>query len=333
LKLNRLALQGATILLSVGTASLATAATPVIGMASAQSGALLDNAKVSGNATIFEGSTLQSTGYSRIHLSNGSRLDLAAGSKAQVFANRVSLEQGSSEVQSSTGFEIDARTLRIQPSEANSIARVKLDGSKEVMVTALNSPVNVLNKEGLLVARVTPGMPLSFLPQAGAASSFESTGCVVNKGGAAFVVDGKTNQVYEVRGLDMRKAIGNQTTVTGVVDSSATPAAGATSVVKASKAAVIKKGGCTSVAQKVGATTAVAGLGAAAGAGAAGGAAAAAGAGAAAAAGGAAAAGAATAAAVGVSTTVLVVGGVAAATAAAVGGAAAAGSFSTSSPE
>lgn len=321
MKFNKLALQGVTILIAAGTASLATAATAVIGMASAQSGAMLDNAKVSGNATIFEGSTLQSTGYSRIHLSNGSRLDLAAGSTAQVFANRVSLVQGSSEVQSSTGFEIDARTLRIQPSEANSVARVKLSGNKEVMVTALNSPVNVLNKEGLLVARVAPGMPLSFLPQAGAASSFESTGCVVNKGGAALVVDAKTGQVYEVRGLDMRKAIGNQTSISGVVDSSATPAAGATSVVKASKATVTKKGGCTSDAQKIGATTAVAGLGAAAGAGAA--------------AGGAAVAGAAAgaAAAVGVSTTVLVVGGVAAATAAAVGGAAAAGSFSSSSPE
>src|SRR5258708_40194640 len=102
---------------------MAAAATPVIGMASAQSGAILDNTKVSGNATVFEGSTLQSNGYSRVHLNNGSRLDLAAGSKAQVFANRVTLEQGMGEVQSSTGFEIYARTLTIQPSSSTSIAR------------------------------------------------------------------------------------------------------------------------------------------------------------------------------------------------------------------
>lgn len=318
--MNRLASSGLSILFAAGTASLASAAAPVIGMASAQSGAVLDNAKVSGNATIFEGSTLQSSGYSRIHLNNGSRVDLAAGSKAQVFANRVALEQGMSEVQSASGFEIDAKTLRIQPSNANSVARVKLDANKQVLVTALNSPVNVLNNDGMLVARVAPGLPLSFMPQAGAASAFDNTGCLVNKGGAAVLVAETGNQVFEIRGLDMRKAIGNVTHVTGMVDSSATPAGGASSVVKATKAMIIKKGGCSSQAAKLGATTAAAGLGAAAGAGAVAGGAVA---------GGAVAAGAAAA---GLSTTAAVVAGVAATTAAAIGGAAAAGSFSSTSP-
>jgi len=316
LNFHRLTKPGLSVLILAGSASLAAAASSVIGMASAQSGALLDNAKVSGNATVFEGSRLQSSGYSRVHLSNGSRLDLAAGSTAQVFANRVSLEQGMSEVQSSTGFTIEARSLKIQPTSSNSIARVKLDGDKQVFVTALNSPVNVLNKDGMLVARVAPGLPLSFLPQAGAGAAFDSTGCVLVKGGAAILVDSTGNQVYEIRGLDMRKAVGNTTHVTGATDSSATPAGGATAVVKASKAMVTKKGGCSAQASKLGASTAAAGLGAAVGAAAAGGAA----------------AGAATAAAVGISTTALVVGGVAAATAAAIGGAAAAGSFSSNSP-
>jgi hypothetical protein len=316
--LNRLIAPSLSFVLVVGSASVAGAATPVIGMASAQSGALLDNAKVSGNATVFEGSTLQSSGYSRVHLSNGSRLDLAAGSKAQVFANHVSLEQGMSEVQSSTGFEIDARTLKIQPTSSTSIARVKLDGDKQVFVTALNSPVNVLNKDGMLVARVAPGLPLSFMPQAGAGTAFDSTGCVLVKGGAAILVDSSGNQVTEIRGLDLRKAVGNTTQVTGMTDSSATPAGGASSVVKASKATVTKKGGCSTVATKVGASTAAAGLGAAVGAGAAG-------------AGGAAVGAAAAGTAAGLSTAAVVGISVAAATAAAVGGAAAAGTFSSSS--
>ena len=166
--LNRLSAPGLTLLFVAGSAVMATAATPVIGMASAQSGATLDNNKVSGNTTVFEGSTLLSSGYSRVHLNNGARLDLAAGSKAQLFANHVSLEAGMSEVQSSTGFEIDARTLKIQPTSSTSIARVKLDADRRVYVTALNSPVNVLNKDGMLVARVAPGSPLSFLPQTAA---------------------------------------------------------------------------------------------------------------------------------------------------------------------
>jgi len=297
----------------------------------------LDNAKVSGNASVFDGSTLQTEGFSRIHMNNGTRLDLAAGSRATVFANHVSLEKGMSEVQSSSGFEVDTRTLMIRGAEASSIARVKVaDNNKMVYVTALNGHVNVLNREGLLVARVAPGMPLSFIPQAAGASVFSNTGCVVQKGGAAIIVDETGNQIFELRGMDLRKVIGSHVQISGTIDTAAKAAAGASQVVKVSKAVVTKKGGCASVASKVGATTTAAGLAAgAAGAGAAAGGAAAAGAaaGGAAAGAGAAAAGAAAAgaAAVGVSTAV-VVGGVVAAAGAGLAAAVATGAIGNSSP-
>ena len=330
------------ILSTVGSALLASAAlvsasAPVIGIASSQGGVTLDNAKVSGNASVFDGSTLQTEGFSRIHMNNGTRLDLAAGSRATVFSNHVSLEKGMSEVQSSSGFEVDTRTLMIRGAEASSIARVKVaDNNKMVYVTALNGHVNVLNREGLLVARVAPGMPLSFIPQAAGASVFSNTGCVVQKGGAAIIVDETGNQIFELRGMDLRKVIGSHVQISGTIDTAAKAAAGASQVVKVSKAVVTKKGGCASVASKVGATTTAAGLAAgAAGAGAAAGGAAAAGAaaGGAAAGAGAAAAGAAAAgaAAVGVSTAV-VVGGVVAAAGAGLAAAVATGAIGNSSP-
>jgi hypothetical protein len=282
-------------------------------MASAPSGITLDNSRVSGNATLFDGATVQTEVYSRIKLNNGTRLDLGAGSKAQIFANRVALESGMSEAQSSSGYEIDARTLKIQPSDATSIARVMVGADKAVLVTALNAPVNVLNREGLLVARVAPGMPLSFMPQAGGASSFSSTGCVLQKSGAAILVDDTGNQVFELRGADLRKAVGNKTAITGTIDSSATAAGGASQVVKVTSASITSKGGCTAAATKLGATTAAVGLTAGVAGATAGGVAVGV-------------------AAVGVSTAVLVVAGVAAATAVGLGAAAAAGAFSSSSP-
>ena len=78
----------------MGTAPFSMASAPVIGMASAQSGITLDNSRVSGTATLFEGSKITAGGYSRLHLNNGTRLDLAAGSHAQVFADHASLESG-----------------------------------------------------------------------------------------------------------------------------------------------------------------------------------------------------------------------------------------------
>jgi hypothetical protein len=299
--------------LVAGTALLAATSATVIGMASSQNNLTLDNSRVSGNATLFDGSTVEASGYSRIELKNGTRMDLSAGSQAKIFANRASLNRGMSEIQSRSGFEVDANTLKIRTASPNAIARVKLD-NKAVMVTALNAPVEVLNPAGLLIARVTPGLPLSFMPQAAGGSAFDSTGCVLQKSGAAIIVDKNGNQTYELRGADLRKVIGNQAHVTGTIDSSASPMGGASQVVKVSTVNITTKGGCSSTASAVGASTAAAGLGAAATAGAM--------------AGGAAAAGAAA----GISTTALIVGGVAAATAASLGGAAAAGAFSNSSP-
>jgi len=285
-------------------------------MTSAQSGVTVDNASVAGNATLFDGSTIQTTGFSsRVQLNGGAHLGLGAGSRVQVHSDRLSLESGMAEVQSASKFEIDARTLRITPSNASSVARVKLDGDGKVLVTALNAPVNVENRDGVLVARLAPGLSMSFLPQGAGGAPFDSTGCVLQKTGAAIITDANGNTVTELRGADLRKAVGNTVHVTGAVVSSPTPApaGGASQVVTVRSSQITKTGGCTALATKLGATTAAAGLAAVATTGAA-----AAGAGAAAAGAGLS----------GVAIAGIAVG----ATAAAVGGAAAAGAFKSSSP-
>jgi hypothetical protein len=305
----------ASVLIVAGTSPLLMASAPIIGLASAQSGITLDDSKVSGTATLFEGSKIMADGYSRLHLNNGTRLDLAAGSHAQIFASHVSLESGQGEFEGASGYEIDARSLKIQLSEKASIARVKIDArDTRVYVTALNAPVNVLNSQGLLVAKVTPGIPFSFLPQgAAAANSYDQTGCVLQKNGAAILTDDGGSQIAELRGSDIRKAIGKRTHVLGSVDATATPSAGASQVVNVTKATLVAKStGCSALAAKLGATTSPTGLGAAATTGAGSNAAAAAGAG------------------IGAKSAVII--GVAAAAAVGLGGAAAAGVWTTPSP-
>lgn len=297
-------------LLAIGALTLVAANTPMIGMVSSgagQAGVVVDGARVSSNATLLDGSDVSANGFSRLQLTTGTRVDLSSGSRVRVYANHALLEQGGSEVQSTSGYSIDARTLRIQPAEAASVARVRLDGDDKVSVTALGAAVNVWSREGILVARVMPAMPMAFLPQAGASNSFSNTGCVVNKSGAALLVDTTGNQVFELRSgksVDLRKFVGKRAKVAGTIDSAAKAATGASQVVNVSAATVAEGASCSDVAARLGATTTAAGL-------AAGGAAAAVAGGAAAAAGGAVAAGA------GVSAAVI--GGVAAASAVAIG--------------
>ena len=303
--------------------SAAMAARAVIGLVADNTGVTIDNSRVAGGASLFDGSKVQSATYARFHLANGARLDLGNGASAQVYANRVALESGVGEVAGSSSFEIDARTLRIQSVGPTGIARVRMEADNRVSVTAVNGPVNVRNGVGVLVARVFPSVPMSFLPQGAASTAFEMTGCILQKGSAALLSDIAGNQIVEIRGKDFRKAIGNQYRVMGTAVAGATPAGGASQVINVSSATQTAKGGCGNVATKVGAsaTLAAASLGAAATTGGA----VAAGAVAGAAAGGAAAA-------AGISTTALVVGGVAAATAATVGGLAASGVIGSTSP-
>ena len=243
------------------------AATPAIGVASAQRGVILDGTPVVGNSTVFDGSTIQTEGYSRVQLGSATRVDLGAGSRVKMFGNHLALESGMSEVQSQTGYEIEARGLKILGLNKDSIARVSIDADRRVAVTAVSGPVNVTS-QGVLVARVFPSAPMSFLPQAAASDAFESTGCVLNKSGAAILVDDTGNQVTELRGMNLSRSVGKNTRIHGTIDSSATPAGGASRVVKVTGATAAGGGSCSSLAAKLGATTVAAGLGAAAGAGA-----------------------------------------------------------------
>ena len=257
-------------LMAAGAICLSAAPSGVIGMISAgsgQSGVSIDGARVSGNATVFDGSVISSSSYSRMELNSGARVDLATGSEARVFSNHIALESGMSEVQSASGFSIDARNFRIQPAEAKSIARVRLDADQKVLVTAVSAPVNVWNRYGLLVARVTPAAPMAFLPQAASTASNYS-GCVLNKSKTPLLVDDKTGDQVTLRStsknVDLRKFIGKHASVTGTVNSS--------KVFEVSSISAASGGDCSAVAARVGATMSAAGIaaGGAAAAGAAG---------------------------------------------------------------
>lgn len=145
------------------SALFAGTSAPVIGMASTQNSfaLTLDNARVSGNATIFDGANVEANGYVRVQLNNGSSLDFAAGSKGKVFANSVSLESGMSEVQSGNGFVINAGIVKVHPVSAAGVARLKVD-PKQVYVTAVNAPAEVVDGNGKVVATVAPGSPMLF---------------------------------------------------------------------------------------------------------------------------------------------------------------------------
>ncbi len=228
----RLTTQGLIALILVGTVSMALAGGEAIGFAVATGSFHVDSAQVYGNTTLFEGATVSTEkASSRLELTNGARMTLGEDSQARIFEKRMMLERGIGELKTTASYQVDARSLRISPLDAGSIARVKLEGPRQVLVAAVNGRVRVLNDAGLLVANIQPGAALLFTPQAAEAGTFKMSGCLVaSVDGKFFLVD--PNQTVELRGTGLSAEANNHVDITGTAFRSAVPAPPASQVVQ-----------------------------------------------------------------------------------------------------
>jgi hypothetical protein len=277
----------------LSSVGLLSAATPGIGIAMSDGNILINSSASAGNATIFDGSTLETqTAASQVRLNGGAKLKLASDSKGTVYSDHVDLQKGSANI---TGYSANANGLNVR-ADGKASAAISMRDQGVVEIAALTGNVHVYNAAGLNVANLAPGRALDLKPQdAGASAPSSLTGCTKKTGSDTLITDETSNVTVQLRGGNAK---GNRRyQVTGSMVPNATPANGATQVLNVTSAKEL--GAC--------------GAGGAAAGAAAGGAAA----------GGAAAAGLSTAAIAGIA--------VAAAAAVAVGATAAAGGFSSSS--
>jgi len=287
---------------SAGT--LLTAATPGIGVAMSQGNIFVNNAKTAGNATLSDGSTLETeSASSQIRLNNGTQLRLSSSSRATVFADHIDLQKGTARI---AGYAANASGLSVR-AEGTSSATVSMRDQGIVQIAALTGNVQVYNAAGMNVANLLPGRALDLKPQdAGASAPSTITGCAVKAGSNSLMTDETSNVTVQLRGQSVKP--GKRVQITGTAVPNATPTSPATQVINVT--GVKQVGGTCKAGTAAAAAGAAAGGAAAAGAG-----------------GAAGAAGAAAGAAAGISTTTAVVAGVAAAAAAGVGGAAATGAI------
>src|SRR5574341_2624793 len=157
----------------------AFAASPSIGLVTAKGSFRMDNAAVSGNSTLFAGATVEAGRVpSVLHMDDGVRLLLAAGSRGRVYRDRFVLDRGSGQLENGARYRLEAGDLRIQPSSAG-VARVMFSREGKIEVEAISSPVNVTGADGTMLARLDAGSALSFEPQpAGATPPFQVSGCL-----------------------------------------------------------------------------------------------------------------------------------------------------------
>ncbi len=283
-----------------GSMALLSAATPGIGIAMSEGNIFINDAKSAGNATLSDGSTVETeNAASQVRLNGGAQLRLSTSSRGTVFADHIDLQKGTARI---AGYSANASGLSVR-ADGNSSATVSMRDQGVVQIAALTGNVHVFNAAGMNVANLLPGRALDLKPQdAGASAPSSLVGCAVKTGPNMLFTDETSNVTVQLKGSSVKA--GKRVQITGSMVPNSTPVSPATQVINVT--AVKQVGGVC----KAGTAAAAAGG---------------------AAAGGAAAGGAAAGAAAGISTTTAVIAGVAAAAAAGVGGAAAAGAIGGSS--
>lgn len=246
-----------------GTVSISFSSAPAIGLAVAEGSFQVNHARVWGNATLFDGNLIEtSESSSRLQLESGVAMRLASDSRARVYQSRLVLEKGTGQLESAN-YLIEADTLRVSPDSPGSVARVQVNGDNRVIVAAYQGSVRVSNSQGVLVAKLDTGRELTFEPQtAGPATLTKVSGCLLRKGGQLVIVDETTNVVMQLQGAGLEANLGNRVEIGGSAASEAPTVSGASQTINVTEVKVIAKGGCATVAKKIGA---VAVAGAAAG--------------------------------------------------------------------
>jgi len=195
--------------------SAVTFAAPAIGIVTASGHFNVEGSQVWGNATLFDGTTIETgSASSELALSNGVKVQLAAGSRARIWQNRLVLETGVAQLAAPASF--DARI-----SEQAKLIRAPFRG------------VAMQAAQGQVV----------------------HAGCMVYKDGRFLVQDQATQEVVEVTGTGLAVNVGNRVEVRGAASSVRAGVAPATSVMNVASVAVVAQGGCLSVAAALDAKT------------------------------------------------------------------------------
>jgi hypothetical protein len=240
-----------TLLVSSLFSAAAFAGSPAsksIGVITAHGHFTLEGAQIYGNSTLFEGSKIETRNISsELALSNGVKVQLAAGTAARIWSNRLDLERGAGQVTSNAAFTVTSGSMRVEG------ARYTVHAGPEMEVAALLGNARVLNTKGALIATVPAGRNISFAMQ----QSATREGCLVYKGNGFLLQSDQPAEVVQVTGAGLTENVGNRVIVSGPLQPTGATIAPATSVLSATAITMRSRGGCLTVAAGLGASTQV----------------------------------------------------------------------------
>ena len=240
-----------------------------IGTAVSASNFVMNERVMPGSGSVRNGAALAThAAGSTLHLDGGIRLDLAPHSRGRVYQDRLVLESGEAALEGSNRaalelpYRVEASELRVAPSRgARSAVGYETDG--RLKVSAEGGPVRVTNRSGLLLAQVMPGRSVWLAPKAGpgTANTMSLVGTIEKRDNGLFLTDETAGITVKLQGIELDKYVGKKVRIAGKTDDQAARLEGIAATVVVERVQPVG-----SAAKKTGAAAGAAG-GAAAGTG------------------------------------------------------------------
>ena len=248
----------------VGLRAPALGSARAIGTAVSASNFMMNERVMPGSGSVPDGAALATNAAgSTLHLDGGVRLDLAPHSRGRVYQDRLVLEAGEASLDGLAGYKVDASELRVAPSRgARSAVGYETDG--RLKVSAEGGPVRVTNRSGLLLAQVLPGRSIFLTPKAGSgtANTMSLVGTIEKRDNGLFLMDETAGITVKLQGIELDKYVGKKVRIAGKTDEQAARLEGIAATVLVERVQPVG-----SAAKKKGAAAGAAGGAAAAGAG------------------------------------------------------------------
>ena len=201
--------------------SYANAGTASIGTVSARGDLRVDNYNVKGNATLFDGSVVETDQASAdLRLAKGVEIRLSATSRGTLYSDHIVLQKGESELSSSTGYQVQAKGIHVVSLEPYSRGVVSMKAGNTVEVASLDGSLGVTNAQGVVLANILPGQTYSFAMQApanaGNPQEFVGSGLVSFDNGTYYLTT-DTGAKYILTCRDSHAFVGDKVIVEGTV--------------------------------------------------------------------------------------------------------------------
>lgn len=209
-------LQVAAILLCM--LSYAAAGTVSIGTASARGDIRVDNYPVAGNATLFNGSVVETEqATADLRMNKGTKITLSSGSRGTLYSDHLVLQKGESELAASDSFQLQANGMHVIPNEPNARGVVTIRDGKTIEVASLSGSFGVSSEHGVMLANVHPGRTVSFAMQDGAnPSEFYGVGLVTFENGTYYLTTDEDVK-YVLTCKDSHRYVGDKVVVSGTI--------------------------------------------------------------------------------------------------------------------